>query len=239
MSTNLTVNNNTYAYPSAGDEPGWGEAATGWATEVTEVLNNLQGTDDIPETTFTVADNQTSAADVVGLVFSPTTVRSAVVDYSIYRTNSDTFATSDVDAGADTITITSHVFANGDVVTLSSTDTLPAGLSASTLYYVVGVASNTFQLSATLGGSAIDITDVGVGTHTVSLELAEKGKLELIYKNSAPSTTKWTIGRVFYGDDAGVTFTMTDVGQIQYTSTDTQGSNYTGTMRFEATVTQQ
>ena len=239
MSTNLTVNNNTYAYPSAGDEPGWGEAATGWATEVTEVLNNLQGTDDIPETSFTIADNQDPAADVVGLVFSPTTVRSAVIDYSIYRTNSDTFGTSDVDAGADTITITNHVFVNGDVVTLSSSDTLPAGLSASTLYYVVGVVALTsFQLSATLGGSAIDITDVGVGTHTVSLELAEKGKLELVYKNSAPSS-KWTIGRVFYGDDAGVTFTMTDVGQIQYTSTNTQGSNYTGTMRFEATVTQQ
>jgi hypothetical protein len=160
MPTNLTVNNNTFAYPVPGDEPGWGEGATGWAVEVTEVLESLQGTDDIPETTFNVANNISVATDIVGLVFNPATVRSAVVDYSIYR----------------------------------STDTN---------------------------------------------ELAEKGKLELVYKNGASPGLKWTIGRVFFGDDSGVTITMTDGGQAQYTSTNVSGTGYTGEMKFEATVTQQ
>ena len=54
-------------------------------------------------------------------------------------------------------------------VTLSTTDTLPAGLAADTIYYVQTVSNMTCQLSATEGGSAIDITDAGTGTHTLTL----------------------------------------------------------------------
>jgi hypothetical protein len=35
---------------------------------------------------------------------------------------------------------------------------LPAGLNGTTLYFVVGSTTDTFQLSLTSGGSAIDIT---------------------------------------------------------------------------------
>lgn len=70
-----------------------------------------------------------------------------------------------VTAANDTIDITSHGFSNGDRFILSSTTTLPAGLSAETLYYVVEATTNTFKLSLTVGGAAIDITDAGTGTH--------------------------------------------------------------------------
>ena len=40
-------------------------------------------------------------------------------------------------------------------------ETLPAGLGATTLYYVVGVTTNTFQMSLTSGGAAVDITGQG------------------------------------------------------------------------------
>lgn len=72
-----------------------------------------------------------------------------------------------VTAANDTIDITSHSFTNGQQVTLSSTGTLPAGLSANTVYYVVESTTNTFKLSLTSGGSAIDITDTGSGTHSI------------------------------------------------------------------------
>lgn len=160
MSKNLTVNNNTYAYPEPGDEPGWGAGTTGWAEEVTDVLATIQGPDDIPETTFIIANNMSSATDITGLTFNPITVRSAVVDYSIYRSTSLT-------------------------------------------------------------------------------ELAEKGRLDLIYKNNGPVNNKWTIGRVFFGDDAGVIFTITDAGQMQYTSSNLSGTGYVGEIKFEAIVTQQ
>lgn len=85
MPKTLIVNNTPYDYPTAGDEPGWGGEATGWAEEVTGVLNNLLNPDDILETSFNIANNQTTLADVTGLVFNAGTLRSADVQYSIFR----------------------------------------------------------------------------------------------------------------------------------------------------------
>lgn len=85
MSKQLTVNNTPYDYPTEGDEPGWGGEATGWAEEVTDVLNNLLGPDDILETSFNIANNQSSLANVTGLVFNAGSVRAASVEYSVFR----------------------------------------------------------------------------------------------------------------------------------------------------------
>lgn len=85
MAKTLTVNNTPYNYPTTGDEPGWGGEATGWAEEVTDVLSSLLGPDDILETTFSVNNNVSSAADVTALTFSTGSVRSAIVEYSVYR----------------------------------------------------------------------------------------------------------------------------------------------------------
>lgn len=74
--------------------------------------------------------------------------------------------TSTVNTGTDIITIASHGLTDGDLVIVESSDTAPAPLDVGEDYYVVGVAGNDFQLSLTSGGAAIDITDIGVGTHT-------------------------------------------------------------------------
>jgi hypothetical protein len=50
------------------------------------------------DTTFTVANNQASAADVTGLLFDPITTRSFVLDYSIYR-QTDTASSALAQAG--------------------------------------------------------------------------------------------------------------------------------------------
>lgn len=86
MSVNLTVNGTTFAYPQNGEEPGWGESASAWAEEVTEVLNSVLGTNDIIQTSFNIANNQAAAANVTGLVFNTAAVRAVIVEYSIYRT---------------------------------------------------------------------------------------------------------------------------------------------------------
>lgn len=85
MPKTLIVNNVPYDYPTAGDEPGWGGEATGWAEEVTNVLNNLLGPDDILETSFNIANDQSTVADVTGLAFNAGSVRSAIVEYAVYR----------------------------------------------------------------------------------------------------------------------------------------------------------
>ena len=68
-------------------------------------------------------------------------------------------------AGTDVCTSAGHTLSDGDTVTLSSTTTLPGGLAVDTTYYIIDSATNTFKLSTTLGGSAVDITDTGTGTH--------------------------------------------------------------------------
>lgn len=86
MARELVVNNVTFNYPEPGEDPGWGGEATDWAEEVTDVLNSLLGAGDILETTFNVANNVSVAANVIGLAFTATAVRAAVIEYSIYRT---------------------------------------------------------------------------------------------------------------------------------------------------------
>jgi hypothetical protein len=42
--------------------------------------------------------------------------------------------------------------------------TLPTGISEGTLYWVVGVSGDTFQLSTTQGGAAVNLTTSGSGS---------------------------------------------------------------------------
>lgn len=69
--------------------------------------------------------------------------------------------------GADTITKNDHGLANGTKIAL---DTIvgSSGINDYTTYYVVNTAPNTFQISLTSGGGAIDIT-VADGTCNYSV----------------------------------------------------------------------
>jgi len=72
-------------------------------------------------------------------------------------------------ATTDIITSNAHGLVNGNMVVLSTTDTLPAGLAVSTVYYVIEKTTNTFKLAKTPEGPAVDITDTGTGTHTFTM----------------------------------------------------------------------
>lgn len=60
----------------------------------------------------------------------------------------------------------------GTRVRLTTTTTLPAGLALATDYYVIKVTDSTFKLATSyanaIAGTAINITDAGTGTHTMS-----------------------------------------------------------------------
>lgn len=65
----------------------------------------------------------------------------------------------------DTFTSAAHGYNNDDPVRIRSLGgVLPAGLAANGLYYIINKTTNNFQLSETLAGSAINITDDGSGT---------------------------------------------------------------------------
>ena len=63
------------------------------------------------------------------------------------------------DASTDTIRSNGHGLVNTDRVAIGKPigEALQGALSETTLYYVVGSATDTFQLSLTSGGSAVDI----------------------------------------------------------------------------------
>lgn len=59
-------------------------------------------------------------------------------------------------------------FENGYAIRLRSAGTLPAGLSANTTYYVINkdvAGTGKCQISATVGGSAVNFSDDGTGDH--------------------------------------------------------------------------
>lgn len=80
-----------------------------------------------------------------------------------------TMAYTAVNATDNTFTTTSgSVPQNATPCQITTTGTVPAGLSINTLYYVVNRTDTTFKLSTSYNGSAIDITTQGTGNHTIS-----------------------------------------------------------------------
>lgn len=78
--------------------------------------------------------------------------------------------TSITNASPVVVNYTGHPFAVGDSIVFSTSGALPAGLTVGTVYYVIsaGYGANAFQVSATSGGAAINTTDAGSGTHSVT-----------------------------------------------------------------------
>lgn len=121
---------------------------------------------------YTVGSNTFGSALVADKAASSTEVYN---DSSTVQTTNQsfTFGDGDVDTGADTITETSHNLFTGAIVRLTTTGTLPTGLSAGTDYYVIRATANTFKLATTAAnadaGTAVDITAAsGGGTHTLT-----------------------------------------------------------------------
>lgn len=161
MSIPVIINNKTFNYPQDGEDPGWGNDATDWAVEVSDVLNTILAPGDILETTFNINDNTSVSTQIQGLAFDPSLSRSANIVYSIYRTSTDT----------------------------------PSGN-------------------------------------------AETGEISIIYDNSASIGNKWQMSQTKNGE-SGVVFTISDLGQFSYTSTQINlgAGGYVGIMKFSAKST--
>lgn len=66
-----------------------------------------------------------------------------------------------------------------------------------------------------------------------NVEVAEAATLVCVYNNSRPSNQKWEVVRDGSGD-AFVDFNMTDLGQIQFSTTALSGINHTGIIAYRA-----
>ena len=87
------------------------------------------------------------------------------------QTSATTFsvASSSVNTGADTITITGHGTSTGDQLTYTEGSSSIGGLATNNVYYVIKIDDNTIKLAATTSnansGAAITLSSQGSGTH--------------------------------------------------------------------------
>jgi len=114
-------------------------------------------------------------------VTSGTYVTLAEMKEYLGNRNSTTFS---VNASTDVLTVVSTeiTWNTGQPVVLSSTNTLPAGLSADTVYFVIAVSGQTLKLATTranaVAGTAVDITDTGTGVHTITKAITDDDLIE-------------------------------------------------------------
>jgi hypothetical protein len=85
----------------------------------------------------------------------------------VYAGKSISFVENNTDDITDTFTLNGHGLENGNVVTFEGSS-LPTGISTGTFYYIISASANTFQISTTFGGSALNFTTTGAGSIVLS-----------------------------------------------------------------------
>lgn len=74
---------------------------------------------------------------------------------------------------------------------------------------------------------------------TDSTSVYEAGDLIIVYSPDNPVSSKWEITRGNITGDGQITFTVTDTGQVQFSTTAISGLNHTGRLSFEARALEQ
>lgn len=134
-----------------------------------ELASGATGVFEVKETGKYDADAVTAALSWVKSGSGVTTLYTLVLDLmnealdALLGVNDPVTCTSTF--GTDVINATAHGLLAGQIVQFQTTDTLPAPLEPNTDYFVINPAANTFQVSLTNGGAAINLTNDGTGTH--------------------------------------------------------------------------
>lgn len=136
---------------------------------------------DIVETQFEASQTSILSATVQGSVAMPANADILALLLStmlgtVVSANVAAGQTFTVDAGTDIATAAAHGLANGQAIKVASATTLPDPLVAGTVYYAGTLTTNTFKFYTTYSNainetSAIDLTDTGTGTHTMTPEV--------------------------------------------------------------------
>ncbi len=122
-------------------------------------LVKVEGTQSLIDLGFASSSSITFQGSVPGSFtytgFAPSDATTAVV------------STCTFDVATDTVTSNGHNLGTNTPIQFTTTGTLPTGIVASTMYFVVQATENTFKVSATPNGTAIDMTGAPAGTHTL------------------------------------------------------------------------
>lgn len=159
-------------------------AATTAANVAAAFETALNGLADVP---FVAADSTADLAVTQSVIGATEAASVYSADDSADGTVSVVATTPGVDnefsIDDNTITIVGHGYATGLKAALTTSDTdLPGGLSA-TDYWVINVDDDTIKLATSaanaLAGTAVNITDSGTGTHTLTPAALTGGSYKL------------------------------------------------------------
>jgi hypothetical protein len=140
---------------ATGGAPAYARQAVTWGTAAAGQLTNSNAlTFDVPAGSYAFFGLMTASTGNTGnyrgyLPFGGATKGFGTVDSAGVTSNN--------------IQSAAHGYANADRVIVYNVfaESLPAGLTEGTIYFVVGATTDTFQVSLTSGGAAVDITGIG------------------------------------------------------------------------------
>lgn len=153
------TNAGTAASPEAtGGSPAYARQAVTWGAAASGAKANTGAlTFDVPAGTYAF----------FGLYNASTGNTNNYRGYIPFRGATDVkgFFSVDTTLTNDQLLSVGHGLSDGDRVILMNVfaESLPTGLTEGAVYYVVSSATNTFKVSNTAGGAAVDITAVGGG----------------------------------------------------------------------------
>lgn len=169
----------TVAYLAGGTAGAESVSVTGTAISVT-IESGVSTADQVKA----AVDAKTEAAALVSVAVSGTGGTAQVAAVAANLTGG---VDENVFPTTDTITMAAHGYATGLKVRLTTTGTLPAGVSLATDYWVIKVDANTIKLADSLAhsaaGTAVNITDTGTGVHTVTATALAGASIKLQYSN--------------------------------------------------------
>jgi hypothetical protein len=102
-------------------------------------------------------------------------------------------------ADANTVLKASHGVRDGDRLIFATSGTLPSGLTTAMRPYAIAVTDDTFQLSLTKDGPAIDISTAGTGDHTFAVMGSVQYDLQPSSVTTAGTYKGWF--RLFWGSE--------------------------------------
>jgi hypothetical protein len=116
----------------------------------------------------------------------------------------NTFLNTDISTSTDLVTKANHGLFTGQAVQLTTSGSLPTGLSLTTTYYISVSSSSTYGFSTTIynakAGTLIDITAQGSGTNTVTTNFTD-----LIEADSKDTITQMVSSPYLFASSQGIT----------------------------------
>lgn len=144
--------------------------------------------------------------------FSTLATTTAAADTTITLNDGSKFANPFVGnptisiASPAVITLASHGLSINNAVVFTTSGALPTGITAGTVYYIIstGFTSGAFQISTSIGGSAVNTSGTQSGTHSVArfspIVIKVSGGSEVyknyVFKSTNTLTLSTTVGSI-------------------------------------------